>query len=98
MSVAGDAEILRIIISEQVADSRLPLDIVKSEDKAFFYKFNLILPASYMRADMHHPRVFEYIAVIAAVDDIIAIVPVAHRVYKEKQDSTPQASTTSTSL
>ena len=84
--VAGDTEIFQIVISEQVADSRLPLDIVKSEDKSLFHKFNLILPATYMRTDMHLTRVLKHIPVVAAVDDIVPIVPVAHRVYKEKQD------------
>lgn len=88
MSMAGNAEIFRIIISEQVADSRLSLDVVKSEDKAIFHKLNLILPAAYMRTDMYRSRVFEHIPVIAAVDDIITIVPVAHRVHEDEQDIT----------
>lgn len=75
-----------MIISEQVAHSGLSLDVVKREDKALFHKFNLIIPAAYMRTDMHHTRVLEHIPFISAVDDIITIVPVAHRVYEDKQD------------
>ncbi len=86
LRVAGNTETFQLVISEQVADRGLSLEVVKSEDKAFFHKLNLISPAAYMRTDVRCALVLEHIPVIAAVDDIVPVIPVAHRVYEEEQD------------